>query len=210
MAKDLAREIGYHYIDSGAMYRAVTLYAMRNGMIAPDGTVDIPALVAALPQIAISFEKTLAGQHTMLNGEDVEQQIRTMEVSSHVSPVSAIKEVRQALVKMQQELGAGKGIVMDGRDIGTVVFPRAELKIFVDASAETRAQRRYKELLEKGTSVTYEQVLENVKGRDFIDSTRKESPLRRAADAIALDNSQMTREQQLEWLLNIYQRLANA
>lgn len=210
MAKDLAREIGYHYIDSGAMYRAVTLYAMRHGMIGADGSVDIPALVAAMPQIAISFEKTMAGQHTMLNGEDVEQQIRTMEVSSHVSPVSAIKEVRAALVKMQQELGAGKGIVMDGRDIGTVVFPNAELKIFVDASAETRAQRRYKELLEKGTSVTYEQVLENVKGRDFIDSTRKESPLRRATDAIALDNSQMTREQQLEWLLNIYQRVANA
>ncbi|MCC8039229.1 MAG: (d)CMP kinase [Bacteroidales bacterium] len=210
MAKDLAREIGYHYIDSGAMYRAVTLYALRHDMIAPDGTVDIPALVAALPQIAISFEKTMAGQHTMLNGEDVEQQIRTMEVSSHVSPVSTIKEVRQALVKMQQELGAGKGIVMDGRDIGTVVFPHAELKIFVDASAETRAQRRYKELLEKGTSVTYEQVLENVKGRDFIDSTRKESPLRRAADSIALDNSQMSREQQLEWLLNIYNRVANA
>ncbi|MCD8394286.1 MAG: (d)CMP kinase [Bacteroidales bacterium] len=210
MAKDLAREIGYHYIDSGAMYRAVTLYAMRHGMIGADGSVDIPALVAAMPQIAISFEKTMAGQHTMLNGEDVEQQIRTMEVSSHVSPVSAIKEVRAALVKMQQELGAGKGIVMDGRDIGTVVFPNAELKIFVDASAETRAQRRYKELLEKGTSVTYEQVLENVKGRDFIDSTRKVSPLRRATDAIALDNSQMTREQQLEWLLNIYQRVANA
>ncbi len=210
MAKDLAREIGYHYIDSGAMYRAVTLYAMRHGMIGADGSVDIPALVTAMPQIAISFEKTMAGQHTMLNGEDVEQQIRTMEVSSHVSPVSAIKEVRAALVKMQQELGAGKGIVMDGRDIGTVVFPNAELKIFVDASAETRAQRRYKELLEKGTSVTYEQVLENVKGRDFIDSTRKVSPLRRATDAIALDNSQMTREQQLEWLLNIYQRVANA
>lgn len=207
MARRLAAKIAYRYIDSGAMYRAVTLYALNNGLIADDGTPDAHAIIASLPKIAIDFKIQPDGtQHTILNGEDVEQEIRRLRVSNAVSPVSAIAEVRHALVAMQQAMGSEKGIVMDGRDIGTVVFPDAELKIFVDASAETRAQRRFKEMLEKGAAVSYEEVLANVVHRDHIDTTRAESPLRRAEDAIALDNSTMSLDEQDKWLLDQYHK----
>lgn len=204
MAKALARTIGYRYIDSGAMYRAVTLYAMRHNMISPDGIVNEQALINALPQITIDFNVDNYNQRTLLNGEDVENEIRQMGVSSNVSPVAAIPAVRHALVAMQQKMGESKNIVMDGRDIGTTVFPDAEMKIFVNASAETRARRRYIELAEKGIETTYEAVLENVVGRDYIDENRAESPLRRADDAIDLDNSNMSIEQQNKWLLDLY------
>lgn len=203
MAKALARTIGYRYIDSGAMYRAVTLYGLRHGMVA-DGKVDEEALVAALPEIKIDFRVADGKQRTLLNGEDVEDEIREMTVSNNVSPVSTIPAVRHALVEMQQAFGEEKGIVMDGRDIGTTVFPNAEMKVFVNASAETRAQRRFLELQGKGVETTYEEVLKNVIERDHIDSTRKESPLRQAVDAICLDNSDMTIAEQDEWLLNLY------
>lgn len=205
IAKALAKEIGYRYVDTGAMYRAVTLYAMNHDMIAPDGAVDTGSLGAALPDIHISFRIMPDGsQHIMLNNEDVEEHIRKMDVSSRVSYVAAIPEVRHALVKMQQGYGAEKGIVMDGRDIGTTVFPSAELKVFMTASAETRAQRRLKELIEKGQVTSFEEVLANVVHRDHIDQTREESPLRRADDAIDLDNSNMTRDEQNAWLLQRY------
>lgn len=203
MAKVLAKEIGYRYVDTGAMYRAVTLYAMDNGMISADGTVDNQALVAALPAIAIDFAIMPDGsQHTHLNGRDVEGRIRQMDVSSNVSAVAAIPAVRHDLVAKQQAYGQDKGIVMDGRDIGTTVFPDAELKVFVTASAETRAQRRLQELLAKGEATNFEEVLANVVHRDHIDETRKESPLRKAADALLLDNSALSREEQNAWLLH--------
>lgn len=205
IAKALAREIGYRYVDTGAMYRAVTLYAMEHGMITSDGTVDIGRLTTALPEIKIGFEINADGtQHTMLDGTDVEDRIRRLDVSSNVSAVSAIAEVRAALVAMQQAYGAEKGIVMDGRDIGTTVFPHAEMKIFMNASAETRAERRLQELIGKGQQVTFEEVLANVVRRDHMDQTRKESPLRRADDAIDLDNSRMTKDEQNAWLLARY------
>ncbi len=204
MAKALARSINYRYIDSGAMYRAVTLYAMRNGMISPNGSVDEASLVSALPSIAIDFSVDGDKQLTLLNGEDVESEIRQLAVSNNVSQVAAIPAVRHALVAMQQKLGDSKRIVMDGRDIGTTVFPQAEMKVFVNASAETRAQRRHQELLDKGIASTYEEVLANVMNRDHIDETRAESPLRRANDALDLDNSTMTIAEQNEWLLNLY------
>lgn len=206
MARRLAKTIGYRYIDSGAMYRAVTLYAMRNSLIAPDGSIDTKALVNALPNIKIDFKVCPDGQRTTLNSEDVEEEIRTLEVSNHVSPVAAIAEVRHALVRMQREMGRSKGIVMDGRDIGTVVFPQAEIKVFCNASAEKRAQRRFKELKEKGQNITYEEVLANVVGRDHIDETRSEGPLRCAPDAVKLDNSEMTIEEQDKWLLDLFNR----
>ncbi len=209
MARRLAAEIGYRYIDSGAMYRAVTLYALDNGMVDAQGQPDQAAIIAALPEINIDFAVQPDGsQRTTLNGKDVEDEIRRLRVSEAVSPVAAIPEVRHALVAKQKALGADKGIVMDGRDIGTVVFPDAELKIFVDASAETRAMRRFKEMMEKGAQVNYEEILANVVHRDKIDTTRAESPLRRADDAISLDNSAMTINQQDEWLLEQYKRAA--
>lgn len=204
MARRLAKTIGYRYIDSGAMYRAVTLYAMRNSLIAADGTIDVAALVSALPEINIDFKVTPEGQRTMLNGQDVEDEIRTLEVSSHVSPIATIAEVRHTLVRMQQEMGQSKGIVMDGRDIGTVVFPQAEIKVFCNASAEKRAERRFKELKEKGQEITYDEVLANVVSRDHIDETRSEGPLRCAEDAVKLDNSTMTIEEQDQWLLDLF------
>lgn len=208
MARDLARRIGYTYIDSGAMYRAVTLYAMRHGMIDPQGKVDTAALTAALPDIHISFAPTSTAdgvQHTLLNGEDVERDIRGMEVSEHVSPVAVIPEVRERLVKLQQEFGRTGGIVMDGRDIGTTVFPRAEMKVFVNASAEERARRRQKELEEKtGKPVDYAEILSNIRERDRIDSTREVSPLRKADDAVLLDNDDMNHQQQMQWLMDLY------
>jgi len=203
MAKALAKAIGYNYVDTGAMYRAVTLYSMRHGLVSSDGSVDADAIVGHLPAIHISFRRMPDGsQHTLLNDEDVEEAIRRLDVSSNVSAVSAIPAVRRDLVAKQQLLGNEKGIVMDGRDIGTTVFPDAELKIFVDASAQTRAQRRFKELTDKGADVTFEEVLANVVHRDHLDTSREESPLRRAADAISLDNSAMTPEQQNRWLLD--------
>ena len=201
MAKDLAREVGYIYIDSGAMYRAVTLYCLDNGLFTAEG-IDSARLEAVMPEIRISFELNPETQRpmTFLNGTNVEDRIRTMEVSSHVSPVAALPFVREALVKLQQEMGQAKGIVMDGRDIGTVVFPDAELKIFVTASAEIRAQRRYDELKAKGQEASYEEILANVKERDYIDQNRVVSPLRQAEDAILLDNGNMTIEEQKQWL----------
>ena len=208
MAKELARRIGYRYIDSGAMYRAVTLYALEHGMILANGSVDTAALTAALDDIHIDFLPCADGQHTLLNGRDVEKEIRSLRVSSSVSPVAVIPAVRHALVAQQQAFGNERGIVMDGRDIGTTVFPDAELKIYVNAPAETRARRRWLELQEKGdTTSTYEDVLENVVSRDHIDMTREESPLRRAEDAIDLDNSDMSIEEQNEWLISQFNRV---
>lgn len=211
MARRLASEIGYRYIDSGAMYRATTLYAMRRGMIDPEGAVDNAALIALLPQVKIDFRVLTDGsQRTLLDGEDVEAEIRQLSVSNNVSTIAAIPEVRHALVAMQQALGAGKGIVMDGRDIGTTVFPDAEMKVFVTASAQTRAQRRFSELLEKGSAVTFEEVLANVVHRDHIDETRAESPLRKADDAHLLDNSNMSVEEQDRWMLDLYHSITGS
>ncbi len=209
MARQLAKTIGYKYIDSGAMYRAVTLYAMRHGMIRPDQSVDVEALTAALPQVKVTFGREGDTQFTMLNGENVESEIRSMAVSSCVSAVAAIPAVRHALVAMQQQMGREKGIVMDGRDIGTTVFPDAEMKVFVNASAQTRAQRRFSELIEKGVATTFEEVLANVINRDHIDETREESPLRRADDAVALDNSTMAIADQNKWMLDLYEKIVN-
>ena len=201
MAKDLAREVGYIYIDSGAMYRAVTLYCLENGLFTNEG-IDTERLETAMPDICISFELDPQTQRpiTFLNGQNVEERIRTMEVSNHVSPVAALPFVRKALVNLQQDMGRAKGIVMDGRDIGTAVFPDAELKIFVIASAEIRAQRRYDELKAKGQEVSFEEILTNVKERDYIDQNREVSPLRQAEDALLLDNSNLTIAEQKQWL----------
>ena len=207
MAKDLAREIGYIYIDSGAMYRAVTLYCLENGFFTNDG-IDTAQLEAAMPNIRISFQLNPETQRpmTFLNGVNVEERIRTMEVSSRVSIIAAIDFVREYLVTQQQEMGRAKGIVMDGRDIGTTVFPDAELKIFVTASAEIRAERRYKELQEKGEEANFDEILANVKERDHIDQTRAVSPLRRAEDALLLDNSQLTIAEQKAWLIEQFRK----
>lgn len=203
MAKTLAKKIGYTYIDTGAMYRAVTLYAMRRGFIGKDG-IDEEALRKELPQIKISFGHENGQQYTILNGENVERQIRGMEVSGNVSPISAIGFVREALVQLQREMGRQGAIIMDGRDIGTTVFPNAQLKIFVTASDEIRARRRFDELTLKGENPVYEDVLKNVRERDYIDSHRAVSPLRKADDAIVLDNSNLTFQQQDDWLMEQY------
>ena len=209
MAKDLAHELGYIYVDTGAMYRCVALYALQHKLFLKDGEINIPELEAAMPNINISFKlnKETGRPDTYLNNENVENKIRTMEVSSHVSSIAAIPFVREALVAQQQKMGKDKGIVMDGRDIGTVVFPNAELKIFVTASPEVRAQRRYDELMEKGMEADYNEILENVKQRDYIDSHRDVSPLRKADDAIELDNSNISIEEQKQWLINQYKRV---
>ena len=209
MAKDLAHELGYIYVDTGAMYRCVALYALQHKLFLKDGKINIPELEAAMPNINISFKlnKETGRPDTYLNNENVENKIRTMEVSSHVSSIAAIPFVREALVAQQQKMGKDKGIVMDGRDIGTVVFPNAELKIFVTASPEVRAQRRYDELMEKGMEADYNEILENVKRRDYIDSHRDVSPLRKADDAIELDNSNISIEKQKQWLINQYKRV---
>ncbi len=208
MAKDLAKEIGYIYIDSGAMYRAVTLYALENGLF-EGNEPNADRLEKEMPHIHITFRINPATGRpdTYLNGVNVENRIRNMEVSAHVSPIAALPFVRQALVAQQQEMGREKGIVMDGRDIGTTVFPDAELKIFVTASPEIRAQRRYDELKHKGQEADYENILENVKQRDYIDQHREVSPLRRADDALLLDNSHLSIAQQKEWLLQAYYRI---
>lgn len=209
MAKDLAREIGYIYVDTGAMYRSVTLYAMRNGLFNEDGSIKLDELEASIKDINIGFQlnQETSKPDTYLNDENVEQAIRTMEVSAHVSPIAAVPFVRTALVAQQQKMGEAKGIVMDGRDIGTVVFPNAELKVFVTASAEVRARRRYDELCAKGMEANFADILKNVEERDYIDSHRETSPLRQADDAIVLDNSNVTIAEQKEWLMNQYLRV---
>lgn len=205
MAKDLAKSVGYAYVDSGAMYRSVTLYCQRNGLIT-DGVVDEAALQACIDDIRIEFKFNEEKQRneTYLNGDNVEDEIRTLAVSNQVSIVSSIGFVRRAMVAIQQSYSKDRGIVMDGRDIGTVVFPDAELKIFLTASPEIRAQRRYDELKAKGMEEPFEDILENVKQRDYLDQTRTESPLRKAEDAVELDNGEMTIAEQREWLLNIF------
>ncbi len=204
LAKQLADWLDYIYVDTGAMYRAVTLFAMQQGFIT-DATVDKVALQNALKDITIDFKKneSTGMAEVFLNGINVEKQIRTLAVSSLVSPVAAISSVRAKLVSQQQKLGQNKGVVMDGRDIATVVFPDAELKIFLDASATTRAQRRYKELIDSGDKVSLKDVLKNVVERDRLDSSRKDSPLVKAKDAIAIDNSHMNLEDQFHVILQL-------
>lgn len=208
MAKALARNIGYLYFDSGAMYRAVALYCMQNGLINND-VIDTDALRACMKDIRITFKADPETRNsiTYLNGMNVEHDIRSLEVSKYVSPVAALDFVRDEMVEQQRELGKEKGIVMDGRDIGTTVFPNAEMKVFVTASAEVRAQRRYDELTARGDKPDYNEILENVLLRDHIDQTREVSPLKKADDALLLDNSNLTREQQMEWLIETYNKL---
>lgn len=203
MAKQLAQHIGYIYVDSGAMYRAVTLFALRNSIFSKENQIDTARLEQLMPQVKVSFRINPETKlpETMLGDECVEQQIRTIEVSNHVSLIAALPFVRTAMTSQQQEMGKAKGIVMDGRDIGTAVFPDAELKIFVTARAEVRAKRRYEELDAKGMPTSYNEILKNVEERDYIDSHREVSPLRQAEDALVLDNSDLTRQQQLDWLI---------
>lgn len=211
MAKDLAREIGYIYIDSGAMYRAVTLYSIENDIFRGE-QIDTEKLRSQIENIHISFllNPETGRPDTYLNGVNVENKIRTMEVSSRVSPIATLDFVRKAMVAQQQEMGRAKGIVMDGRDIGTTVFPDAELKIFVTASPEIRAQRRYDELKAKGQEASFDEILENVKQRDYIDQNREVSPLRKADDALLLDNSYLTISQQKEWLEEQFNKVCKA
>lgn len=203
MAKDLAREVGYIYVDTGAMYRAVTLFAIRNDVFDAEGNIDETRLKALLPDVKLTFQLNNETKlpEVCLNGENVERYIRTLEVSQHVSPIAALPFVREKLVEQQQAMGNEKGIVMDGRDIGTVVFPNAELKIFVTASAEIRAQRRFKELETKGMPADFDEILQNVEQRDYIDTHRETSPLRQADDALVLDNSHLTIAEQKVWLM---------
>ena len=206
VAKQLAKHLGYVYVDSGAMYRAVTFYAMEHGLISDD-FFNVDDLVSQLENIKISFifNKDLGFAEVYLNGIKIEKDIRTLKVSSFVSKVAEISEVRSLLVKQQQQMGSNKGVVMDGRDIGTVVFTDAELKLFMTASAETRAKRRYNELLERGDDILYEDVLHNVEERDYIDSHREDSPLVKAEDAIEIDNSNLSKEEQFELILKLVQ-----
>lgn len=209
MAKALARNIGYLYFDSGAMYRAVAFYCMQNGIIA-DGEIDTERLRTAINNIKITFstDEETKNSVTYLNGVNVESEIRSLEVSRYVSRVAALDFVRTALIEQQRQMGKAKGIVMDGRDIGTTVFPDAELKIFVTASAEVRARRRYDELVARGSNPDYQDILANVVERDHLDQTREVSPLRKADDALLLDNSNMTIEGQLQWLCEQYKKIA--
>ena len=209
MAKDLAKRIGYIYVDTGAMYRAVTLFAMQNSMISTDGSIDEHILRNHLADAKITFTiNTATGRpDTMLNGKNVEQVIRSIEVSNHVSRIATLPFVREEMVRAQQAMGREKGVVMDGRDIGTVVFPDAEMKVFVTASSAVRAQRRFDELKAKGMAADYNDILRNIEERDYIDTHRDIAPLRKANDAIVLDNSEMTIEQQNEWLFNLYLEL---
>ena len=205
MAKDLAKQLGYIYVDTGAMYRAVTLFAMQHGLFNADGSVKTQDLQQQMSHINITFKlnKLTGRPDTYLNNELVESNIRTLEVSNHVSQIAAIPFVREAMVAQQQRLGKDKAVVMAGRDIGTVVFPEAELKVFVTASAEVRAQRRYDELKEKGMPADFNDILKNVEERDYLDSHREVSPLRKAPDAIELDNSHMTIAEQSDWLMKL-------
>jgi CMP/dCMP kinase len=210
LAKQLAKHLGYVYVDTGAMYRAITLFAMQMGYITNE-FFDKETLINSLPNIKLHFEfnSDLGFAEMYLNEVNVEKEIRTIEVSSFVSKIAEVSEVRSKLVEQQQEMGKGKGIVMDGRDIGTVVFPNAELKIFMTASPETRAKRRFDELQAKGDSVTYEEVLKNVQERDYIDTHRDDSPLVKADDAIEIDNSYLTREEQFSIVLELAQEVIN-
>ena len=212
MAKSLAAQVGYIYVDTGAMYRAVTLFAMRLGLFDAQGQPDAARLEALVPKIEVSFRLDPDTHLPLvcLNGEVVEEEVRTLGVSSHVSAIAALPFVREALTRQQQRMGEEKGIVMDGRDIGTVVFPQAELKVFVTASAEVRAQRRFLELTAKGQTVAFEDILRNVQERDYIDSHREVAPLRQADDALVLDNSEMTREEQMQWLLDRFEERTGA
>jgi cytidylate kinase len=203
IAKALAKYAGYTYVDTGAMYRAIALYTLRNNLTE---TADI---IAALPQIEVGFVLVNGAQHVTLNGEDVEGLVRTLEVGNRASQVSQIKEVRAFLVAQQQKMGDAKGIVMDGRDIGTVVFPKAELKLFLTASPEVRAQRRYDELVAKGEKPKFEDVLADVNDRDYRDTHRAESPLRQAEDAIVVDNSHMTPDEQMEVIYGLFDKILN-
>ncbi|MGB0949441.1 MAG: (d)CMP kinase, partial [Marinirhabdus sp.] len=210
VAKQLAEKLGYVYIDTGAMYRAVALFALRKGFITAT-SFNKTGLIGALPSVRLHFEKNGAAQKAemFLNGENVEEHIRTLKVSNFVSPIATVPQVRKKLVQQQQRMGREKGVVVDGRDIGTVVFPNAELKIFMTAPAETRAKRRYHELLQRGRKVSYKDVLENVTARDRMDSAREDSPLKKAKGAIVMDNSQMSREEQLQRILQLAkQRIA--
>lgn len=211
LAKRLAKHLGYTYVDTGAMYRAVTWYAMENGFI-NESNFDKKGLVAHLEDIEISFvfNKALGFAEVYLNNVNVENNIRTLEVSSYVSKVAAVSEVRSKLVEQQQKMGKGKAVVMDGRDIGTVVFPDAELKLFLTASPENRAQRRYDELIKKGEHVSYDDVLKNVLERDYIDSHRTDSPLVKAEDAIEIDNSHMAKDEQFHIVLNLVEKILKA
>ncbi|MBR6829591.1 MAG: (d)CMP kinase [Paludibacteraceae bacterium] len=203
IAKALAKYAGYTYVDTGAMYRAIALFTLRNNL------TDEAAIIAVLPQIEVGFVLVDGAQHVTLNGEDVEGHIRTLEVGNRASQISAIKEVRAFLVAQQQKMGEAKGIVMDGRDIGTVVFPKAELKLFLTASPEVRAQRRYDELVEKGEKPDFAAVLADVNDRDYRDTHRAESPLRQAEDAIVVDNSNMTREEQMNVIYGLFDKAVN-
>lgn len=208
LAKQLAKSLGYIYVDTGAMYRAVTLFAIRNNLI-EESEIKVNELITALPKIQLQFHfnEVLGFAEMFLNGENVEKEIRQLEVSRFVSKIAVIGEVRVKLVDMQREMGKDKGLVMDGRDIGTVVFPNAELKIFMTASPDARAARRYKELIDRGEEVTYEDVLLNVRERDYIDSNRKHSPLKRAEDAIEFDNTDMGLKEQFERMQNFALRV---
>lgn len=212
MAKDLAREVGYIYVDTGAMYRAVTLFCMRNKLFDAEGNVLVDALEAAMPQVSVTFRlnEETGKPDTYLNGERVEDTIRSLEVSNNVSKVAAIPFVREAMVEQQRLMGREKGIVMDGRDIGTTVFPDAGLKVFVTASPEVRAQRRYDELKAKGMPADYDDILKNVQERDYMDSNRAVSPLRKAEDALLLDNSDMTIAEQKAWLMDKFNKALEA
>ena len=203
IAKALAKYAGYTYVDTGAMYRAIALFTLLNNL------TDEAAIISALPQIEVGFVLVDGAQHVTLNGEDVEGQIRTLEVGNRASQISAIKEVRAFLVAQQQKMGEAKGIVMDGRDIGTVVFPKAELKFFLTACPEVRAQRRYDELVEKGEKPDFAAVLADVNDRDYRDTHRAESPLRQAEDAIVVDNSNMTREEQMNVIYGLFDKAVN-
>ncbi len=207
VAKQLAKHLGYVYVDTGAMYRAVTYYAMTHNLI-DDTHFDVVGLVSKLNEVVVSFKfNPIAGfAEVYLNGQNIEKEVRTLEVSSQVSKVAAIPEVRYQLVKQQQQMGKDKGVVMDGRDIGTVVFPYAKLKIFMTASPEKRATRRFDELIGRGDDVTYEDVLRNVQERDYIDSHREDSPLRKADDSVLIDNTGLTQEEQFKLILLLVER----
>lgn len=209
-AKSIAKELNYLYIDSGAMYRTVTLYCMRHGLVDED-KMDLPGIVSVLKDINIEFvyNPDIAEYETFLNSENVEKEIRGIEVSRHVSKISQIYEVRTRMVELQRQIGMFKGIVMDGRDIGTVVFPDAELKIFMTAAVEIRAKRRYDELKSKGVDVDLEEIRRNIIARDITDENRDISPLRRADDAVVLDNSRMTVAEQMTWVMNIIEKKVN-
>ena len=208
-ARRIASQLGYVFIDTGAMYRAVTLYAMRAGLVDAHGVLDTEGIIATLPEMSIEFRHNppTGNSDIYLNGENVENAIRSIDVSNNVSAVSQIPEVRAYLVKIQQQIGEQKGVVMDGRDIGTVVFPDAELKLFMTADPEVRAMRRYKELLDRGEKVSLEEIIENIRKRDLADTTRAVSPLKKAPDALTLDNSRMSLEEQMAWVMEKINKL---